>query len=255
MLFFATFKGIEWNIVCTPSGTIYSVAFVIYVYLLLSNYEASLVSPLYNFNVFFLFILSVLFLNEAFYWFKLAGVLFLFIGTSLLDKKQSLKESIIAVFTNRGCLLMILVSLLLSWQLGRVIDGFFVKSTTDPFLYAIIQYFVVSLYLFIAIIILKRFRVIKTAIKSHYKHFLLGSFANAYSYILLLVSISIFGLRISIAEPLSHAIFVSHNGIVRMDTKRKNQGSYFRSNLNACRWSSPRIEILKSIGSIETENY
>ncbi len=200
MLFFASFQGIEGLVYASISGTVYSVAFVIYVYVL-SNYEVSLVSPLYNFNVFFLFVLSVIFLDETFYWFKLGGILLLFIGTSLLDRKQSLKESIIAVFTNRGCLLMILVSLLIA--VGRVIDGSFVKTTPDPFLYAIIQYFVISLYLFIAILVSKRIKTIKTAIVANFKHFLLGSFANAYSYILLLVSISLFGLEVSIAEPLS----------------------------------------------------
>lgn len=218
MLFFASFEGINGLMYALISGTIYSVAFVIYVHVL-SNYEASLVSPLYNFNVFFLFILSVIFLNETFHWFKLAGILLLFVGTSLLDRKQFLKDSIIAVFTNRGCLLMILVSLLIA--VGRVIDGFFVKNTTDPFLYAIIQYWVISLYLFIAILVTKRVKTIKTAIMSHYKHFLLGSFANAYSYILLLVSISIFELELSIAEPLSMLSLLVTMGLAAWILKEK----------------------------------
>lgn len=224
MLFFASFEGIDGLLYALLSGTVYSVAFVLYVHVL-SNYDASLVSPLYNFNVFFLFVLSIIFLGEfslGSFWFRLGGILLLFIGTSLLDLKHSLKESVKAVFTNRGCLLMIVVSLLVA--VGRVIDGLFVKNTTDPFLYAIIQYWVISLYLFIAILITKRVKTIKTAIVSHYKHFLLGSFANAYSYILLLVSISIFGLDLSIAEPLSMLSLLVTMGLSVWILKEKIKG-------------------------------
>ncbi len=223
VLIFASFEGVEGLVYATISGTVYSVAFVLYVYVL-ANYEASLVSPLYNFNVFFLFILSMIFLGENFFWFKLAGIFLLFVGTSLLDIKHSLKESIVAVFTNRGCLLMIIVSLLIA--IGRVIDGLFVKTTTDPFLYAVIQYWVISLYLFIAILVSKKIRIIKTAIIAHYKHFLLGSFANAYSYILLLVSISIFGLELSIAEPLSMLSLLVTLGLSAWILKEKVKGRW-----------------------------
>lgn len=223
MLIFASFEGIEGLLYALLSGTVYSVAFVLYVYVL-SNYEASLVSPLYNFNVFFLFILSLLFLEEAFFWFKLVGIVLLFIGTSLLDIKHSLKDSIVAVFTNRGCLLMIVVSLLIA--IGRVIDGLFVKSTPDPFLYAIIQYWIISLYLFITILITQRIKLIKPAIVSHYKYFLLGSFANAYSYILLLVSIAIFGMELSIAEPLSMLSLLVTIGLSGWILKEKVKGRW-----------------------------
>ncbi|MBN2156401.1 MAG: EamA family transporter [Candidatus Lokiarchaeota archaeon] len=200
LLFLTDFDALSGIGYASLSGTLYSLAFTLYVYVL-SNYEVSLVTPLYNFNVFFLFILSVLFLGESFYWFKLVGMALLFIGTALLERKHSLKESVKAVFTNRGCLLMIVVSLLIA--LGRIIDGLFVKTTTDPFLYSIIQYWIISLYLLIAIVGTKKLRLIREVIAGNYKHFLLGSFANAYSYVLLLVLLSFFNFELSIAEPLS----------------------------------------------------
>jgi len=202
MIFFASFEAINGLLNALVSGTVYSIAFVLYVHVL-SHYEASLVSPFYNFNAFFLLILSMIFLGENFTWFKLVGVLFLFIGTFFLDRKQrtNFKENITALFTNRGCLLMILVSFLVA--IGRIIDGLFVKTTTDPFLYAIIQYCTISLYLFGIILVTRRIRLIASIFASHYKNFLLGSFANAYSYILLLVSIALLHLELSIAEPLS----------------------------------------------------
>ena len=101
MLFLASFDTLEGLIYASISGTVYSVAFVLYVYVL-SNYDASLVSPLYNFNVLFLFILSIIFLGEFSintFWFRLGGIILLFVGTSLLDMKHSLKDSIKAVFT------------------------------------------------------------------------------------------------------------------------------------------------------------
>jgi transporter family protein len=223
MLFLASFEGMGGIFYALLSGTVYSVAFVLYVHVL-ATYEASLVAPLYNFNVFFLFILSMIFLGESFYWFKLGGILLLFIGTSLLDMKHSLKDSIIAVFTNKGCLLMIAVSLLIA--VGRVIDGFFVKTTTDPFLYAIIQYWVISLYLFVAILITKKIKTIKSIFVHQYKHFLLGSFANAYSYIFLLVSISIFDLELSIAEPLSMLSILVTLGLSAWLLKEKVKGRW-----------------------------
>ena len=117
---------------------------------------------------------------------------------------------------------MIIVSFLIA--VGRVIDGLFVKNTTDPFLYAIIQYWVISLYLFIAILITRRFMTIKTALIANFKHFLLGSFANAYSYILLLISISIFGLDLSIAEPLSMLSLLVTMGLSAWILKEKIKG-------------------------------
>ncbi len=224
MLVFASFEGAEGVLYALISGTVYSVAFVLYVYVL-SNYDVSLVSPLYNFNVLFLFVLSIIFLSEFAlntFWFRLGGILLLFIGTSLLDIKHSLKASIKAVFSNKGCLLMIFVSLLIA--IGRVIDGLFVKYTPDPFLYAIIQYWVISLYLFIFILATNKLKLIKTTILSNYKHFLLGSFANGYSYMLLLISISLFGLDISIAEPLSMLSLLVTMGLSAWILKEKIKG-------------------------------
>ena len=184
------------------SAIIYTFAFIIYVYVL-SNYEISLVTPLYNFNVLFLLLLSIVFLDETFSWFKLAGIILLIYGVSFLDKKQNLGKSIIAIFKNRGCLLMSLMSLLLA--IGRIFDTHFVRTGYNPAAYSIAEYTMISVYL--SIIILFK-HLIKHNVpspikifKKRPKYFILGAFANGYSYIFLLAVLNF--MDVSIAEPLS----------------------------------------------------
>ena len=61
ILLFFPFTLAEFSYAALAAG-IYTVSFIIYVYVL-SNYEISLVTPFYNFNVLFLLLLSIIFLD------------------------------------------------------------------------------------------------------------------------------------------------------------------------------------------------
>ncbi|MHA1820955.1 MAG: EamA family transporter [Promethearchaeota archaeon] len=187
-------------LIAIPSALIYSLTFYLYTYSV-SNYEVSLVTPLYNFNVFFLFLLSILFLNESFSYLKLFGILFLFYGLTYLeknDKNTSLMQSIKAVVNNKGCRAMALMSFLQA--IGRSIDTFLVRDNRDPIGYTFALYALISLFIFISLIMQKKLKLIKGAYKESSKSFWLGGFSNAYSYLFLLVAL--LAIDISIAEPL-----------------------------------------------------
>ncbi len=180
-----------------PSAVIYSAAFLIYIYVL-SNYEVSLIVPFYNFNVFFLLILSIIFLEETFNFLKLIGIILLFLGTTFLNKEARLLDSIKAVYKNRGCQLMILVSMLMA--IGRVIDTFLVR-TFNPGEYSVALYLLISFDIFIMILFTKNVKDIIPTLKSRPKEFLIGSGTNAFSYLFLLIALT--ELELTIAEPLS----------------------------------------------------
>ena len=180
-----------------PSSVIYTAAFLIYIYVL-SNYEVSLIVPFYNFNVFFLLILSILFLEDTFNTLKIIGIFMLFLGTTFLNKEARLLDSLKAVYKNKGCQLMILVSMLMA--VGRVIDTFLIR-TFNPGEYSIALYLLISFDIFIIILFTKKVKDIIPTFKSRYKEFLIGSGTNAFSYLFLLIAIT--EIEISVAEPLS----------------------------------------------------
>ncbi len=179
------------------SAGIYTVTFSIYVYVL-SNYEVSLITPFYNFNVFFLLILSVIFLDEVFTLFKIVGIFLLFFGTLFLNKEESLLKSLKSVYKNRGCQLMIVVSLLMA--VGRVIDRKMINETPPP-IYSFALYFLMGVYIGIILLIQRKGHLIITAIKTQPKEFLTGGAFNAYSYLFLLIAFT--QMEVSVAEPLS----------------------------------------------------
>ena len=191
----------SWNFMVLlfafPSAAIYTAAFLIYIYVL-SNYEVSLIVPFYNFNVFFLLILSIIFLGETFNFLKLIGIILLFLGTSFLNKEERLLDSIKAVYKNKGCQLMILVSMLMA--VGRVIDTFLVRSF-NPGEYSIALYFLISFDIFIIILFTKKVKDIIPTFKSRPKEFLIGSGTNAFTYLFLLIALT--EMELTIAEPLS----------------------------------------------------
>ena len=193
----------EWNLVdllsASPSAFIYTFSFSLYVYAL-SNYDVSLITPFYNFNVFFLLILSIIFLEESFYWFKLGGILLLFYGTIYLNKQQNILESIKAIYTNKGCILMIICSLLMA--IGRVLDATMIQST-PPTIYSFALYLFMGIYLFLYLAFRRKIRETLTAFGERKKSFLLGGITNAYSYLFLLIVINTEGFEVSVAEPLS----------------------------------------------------
>ena len=137
------------------SSIIYTATFSLYIYVL-ANYEVSLVSPFYNFNVFFLLMLSVIFLGESFSGFKLLGTLLLFYGTGYLSKNNegtSFFQSLKVVYKNRGCQLMMLMSLLMA--VARIFDRININYC-DPAFYSFALYFLISFYLGLIIIATKK---------------------------------------------------------------------------------------------------
>ncbi len=179
------------------SGFVYSFAFWLYTKSL-SEGEASLVSPLYNFNVFFLLILASIFLGESLSAFKFAGLLLLVYGASFLNRKKNLFESLKALFTNRACVYMIATSCLIA--VGRTIDGFVVQNV-DPLIYSTLIYAAISLFLFIYQIPAKKLSHTLDLLKTKTKIALLAGAINAYSYLFLLFAFK--EIEISVAEPAS----------------------------------------------------
>lgn len=180
-----------------PSAAIYTITFSIYVYVL-SNYEVSLVTPFYNFNVFFLLLLSVIFLDETFTIFKIVGIFLLFFGTLFLNQEESILKSFKSVYKNRGCQLMIVVSLLMA--IGRVLDRNKIEETSPP-IYSFALYFLTGLYIGVILLVQRKGKLIIESFKSQPKEFLAGGAANAYSYLFLLIAFT--EMEVSVAEPLS----------------------------------------------------
>ena len=180
-----------------PSAAIYTAAFLIYIYVL-SNYEVSLVVPFYNFNVFFLLILSIIFLEETFNSLKFLGILMLFLGTIFLSKESRFFDSLKAVYKNRGCQLMMLVSILMA--IGRVLDTNLVKSFNSGE-YAFSLYLLISFDIFIILLLTKKVKNIIPTFKSRPKEFLIGSATNAFTYLFLLIAL--IEMELTFAEPLS----------------------------------------------------
>lgn len=179
------------------SGFVYSFAFWLYAKSLAEG-EASLVSPLYNFNVFFLLLLTVIFLGESFTPLKIAGLALLIYGASFLNRQQNIMASLKALFTNRACLYMIAASCLIA--VGRTIDGFVVQEV-DPIIYATAIYAAISFFLFLYQLPREKLQHTMELFKKRTKTALLAGAVNAYSYLLLLFAFT--GLEVSVAEPAS----------------------------------------------------
>jgi transporter family protein len=179
------------------SSFVYSIAFWLYVKSL-SEGEASLVSPLYNFNVFFLLILTVIFLGEKLSIFKLMGLILLFYGVSFLNRKSNIVESFKAILLNKSCQYMIIASILIA--IGRTIDGNAIKIT-PPILYAFYLNVGISIFLFVYIAAKRNISKTISLFKEKKKIATLSGGVNAYSYLFLLIAFT--GIEVSIAEPAS----------------------------------------------------
>ncbi len=179
------------------SSFVYSIAFVLYVKSL-SIGEASLVSPLYNFNVFFLLILTSIFLGESFSIFKIIGLLLLVYGASFLNKRQNIFLSLKSLFKDKAPLLMIVASLLIA--IGRTIDGFVVQEVS-PIIYALYIYTGISLFTLIYILFTRKLKNTISLLKEKPKIAVTAGAVNAFSYLFLLVAFT--QIDVSIAEPAS----------------------------------------------------
>jgi bacterial/archaeal transporter family protein len=179
------------------SSCIYSITFVLYVKAL-STGEVSLVTPVASFNVLFLFLLSVLFLNESFNLLKITGILLIFYGSSYLKPGSTPLSSIKAVLREKPCLYMLLSTLLLA--VGRIIDKAGSQNVSS-ILYSFIIYTLISLILYIFLLFKKRSKNLLKIFRDRPKIALLSGATNAFSYLFLLVALK--GIEVSIAEPLT----------------------------------------------------
>ena len=180
------------------SGSIYSLSFFFYTYAL-SKEDASVIAPLYNINIFFLLIITFLFLNESVSLIKIIGASLMFYGISYLKKGDNFFQSYKNIFKSKGSLAMIFSSILLA--IGRTFDGYFSKNV-NTMGYGVSIYLVVSIYLLIATLIkTKSFKMHLDIIKRKKFYLIGGGIANAYSYIALLFAFKF--MDVNVAVPLS----------------------------------------------------
>jgi transporter family protein len=193
-------RGWEWSADvwwAFATGVVYSVAFTLYVYSL-SRGEASLVTPLYNLNVFFLLLLAFLFLGEAITPPKVAGLAVLVVGAGLLEPGGKLFVNY-RHLASKPALAMLGTSALLA--VGRTIDGTAVRGEADPIVYAAVANWVVAGYITLAAVVRGKAKAIVALARERPGPALLAGFCNFYSYALLLVAFLTFD--VSVAEPAS----------------------------------------------------
>jgi len=183
------------------SGFFYSVAFVCYVRSL-SLEEASLVSPLYNFNVFFLALLAFFWVGEPLSVYKCLGLVLLVYGASHLNRPEhtpsTFFRSMRALLHNRGCQFMIAASLLIA--VGRVIDKSNIQNA-PPVTYCFFLYLIIAAYVFVYVLIQGRTRGIFYLFRERPWTAMASGAINAYSYLFLLLAIT--EIDVSVAEPVS----------------------------------------------------
>ena len=183
------------------SGFFYSVAFVCYVRSL-SLEEASFVSPLYNFNIFFLAIMAFLFVGEPLAVSKCLGLVLLVYGASHLNRqgqtRTTFRCAMGSLFRNRGCQFMIAASLLIA--VGRVIDKSNIRNA-PPVTYCFFLYLIIALYVFFYVFIQGRTRGIVRLFRDRPWTAMASGAINAYSYLFLLIAIT--EIDVSVAEPVS----------------------------------------------------
>jgi transporter family protein len=178
----------------------YSGAFVLYASSLRQG-EIGLVSPLYNFNILFLLILSTVFLGSKFTVYAIIGIVLMFVGLSYLEKGTSLIESVRTVIEQKPAQYMILASVLMA--LGRVIDAFTVANIEiDSFVYSFYIYAIVTMDLFLVLIITRRVSVCIQIFKGAPKVAIASGAVNGLSYLCLILAVSE-GIAIGLAEPAS----------------------------------------------------
>lgn len=179
------------------SGLIYSLANIFY-FKSLNMGEVSLVTPIGNLNIFFLFILSVIFLRERFTLYKVLGIILIFYGTSTLKKEGNFLKSMQAILKDKSCLYMLIYSFLVAS--GRIIDKS-AGSRVSPMLYSFSVYAFVALIMFIYLAFNRRINDILLLIKKKPLYSVASGFTNAFTYLFLLIAIET--IEVSVAEPLS----------------------------------------------------
>lgn len=179
------------------SGVFYSLAFILYVKSL-STGEASLVSPLYNFNVLFLALLAAFFLGEGLGVKKILALILLVYGASFLQRGKDVWESLVFLWKDKACICMMAASMLIA--AGRVIDKSGMASF-KPITYCCVLYFCISLYIFIYILARRKTGEIDILMLDKPGVTVASGAINGFSYLFLLYAMT--GIEVSVAEPLS----------------------------------------------------
>ncbi|MFO7818311.1 MAG: EamA family transporter [Desulfovibrionales bacterium] len=179
------------------SGIFYSLAFILYVRSL-SIGEASLVSPLYNFNIFFLALLAAFFLGESLGIKKILSLILLVYGASFLQRGKNVWESLRFLWKDKACVYMMIASMLIA--AGRVIDKSGMISF-KPVTYCCVLYFCISLYIFIYILARRKSGEISLLLRRKPAVTITSGAINGFSYLFLLYAMT--GIEVSVAEPMS----------------------------------------------------
>ncbi|MGB9749332.1 MAG: EamA family transporter [Caldisericia bacterium] len=178
------------------TSIIYTNSFILYVKSI-SISEVSLVTPLYNFNIFFLVILTTIFLDEKITFIKIMGLILLIYGSSFLTKRENLFLSIKTLLKDRGSQIMIISSLLIA--IGRTIDGSITKMGVSPLFYAFFLYLSITIILFFIILFNRKLKDTFLLLKEKKFLSISAGLTNAYSYLFLLIAFK--NIDVSIAEP------------------------------------------------------
>ncbi len=178
------------------TSLIYTNSFILYVKSI-SISEVSLVAPLYNINVFFLIILTSIFLDEKITILKIIGLILLIYGSSFLNRQVNLFLSIKALFKDKGSKIMILSSLLIA--IGRTIDGQVTKTGVSPLFYSFFLYLFITIILFFIILLTKKSKGVNLLLRKKPLLSILAGMVNAYSYLFLLIAFK--NIDVSLAEP------------------------------------------------------
>ncbi|MBN2290270.1 MAG: DMT family transporter [Candidatus Glassbacteria bacterium] len=179
------------------NGLIYTVQTVFYVKSLSSG-EASLVGPLYNFNVFFLLVLTTVFLNESLTLYKVAGLVLLVYGASFLNRQRNLLLSLHALLKDRACRYMIFSSALVA--VARTIDGFAIRNV-HPLTYTFTLCIATMVFLFTHLLLTRRLGSALALFQRKTGTSIIAGAVDCYSYLALMFAIT--SIEVSIAEPAS----------------------------------------------------
>lgn len=196
-------KVASWSFLPAAAVTalVYLTGITLYVKAL-SEGEVSLVSPVYSFNVFFLLLLSVVFLGEGMTPWKVAGMALMVMGSAFLNRTSGWAASLKSLCMDRACRIMVGASLLIA--VGRVIDARIVGLVAEnppTVAYAVVQSAFMALFAFAALVSRGKGKLPFELFRERPWSALGAVACNIYAYLLLLFALR--GMEVSLAEPLS----------------------------------------------------
>ncbi len=194
-------RGYSFVVVAAGSAAVSFAGILLYIRAL-SEGEVSLVGPVYNFNVFFLLAMSVVFLGESFSLLKIAGMAMLVWGSTFLNRGAGFGASLLALWRSKPCMYMIAASFFIA--VGRIVDTRMVGmlAHNPPTVgYAIAQCLWSSVFALSLLAFRKRLRSGFSLLRERPLASFAAGATNIYAYICLLFALR--GLEISLAEPLS----------------------------------------------------